>query len=374
MTASIPELVSLPGGTFRMGNDGGRPDERPAHMVTISAFRAAISPVSNAQYAAYVAVTGAAPAPFVSEERFAEPDQPAVGINWYEAVAYCDWLRSVSGIAYRLPTEAEREYAALGGLSGVAWPWTTRPDAFVEAINAMTRPHAPGSACANGYGLRCMAENVHEWCSDWYARDYYAESPGHDPIGPVDGKRRASRGGSWRHKEKLTAINARSSLDPSLHYSDFGFRVYAQGLVPYDGCMGEVTVRVKLSNLIDIERAAAGEQVSLRSVEVEAVVDTGAIRSVIPERVARALGLRIVPGRPVGLADGSVVVANRAQGLVLEILGRDTQEEALVLGDEVLIGQTTLEATDLVVDCGNRTVYPNPANPGWIMKVRRTMR
>ncbi len=59
---------------------------------------------------------------------------------------------------------------------------------------------------------------------------------------------------------------------------------------------------------------------------------------------------------------------------MLEILGRDTQEEALVLGDEVLIGQTTLEATGLVVDCANRTVYPNPANPGWIMKVRRIMR
>ena len=136
--------------------------------------------------------------------------------------------------------------------------------------------------------------------------------------------------------------------------------------------MGEVTVRVKLSNIIDIERIAAGESVTPRSVDVEAIVDTGAIRSVIPEHIARELGLRVIPGRDVGLADGSRVKAGRVQGLMLEILGREVGEDALVLGDEVLIGQTTLESTDLVVDCANRTVYPNPANPDWIMKVRAT--
>lgn len=134
--------------------------------------------------------------------------------------------------------------------------------------------------------------------------------------------------------------------------------------------MGEVTVRVKLSNLIDIERLAAGEQVSPRTIEVDAVVDTGTVRSVIPERLALQLGLRVISGRPVALADGSSVPARRAQGLVLELLGRDTQEEAIVLGDEVLIGQTTLEATDLLVDCAKRTIYPNPENPSGALKVR----
>ena len=134
--------------------------------------------------------------------------------------------------------------------------------------------------------------------------------------------------------------------------------------------MGEVTVRVKLSNLIDIERAAAGESVVPRSVEVEATVDTGAIRSVIPARIANELGLRVIPGRPVSLAGGGTLEAGRAQGLVLELEGRDTEEEAIVLGDEVLIGQTTLEATGLVVDRANRRVYPNPANPSGALKVR----
>lgn len=99
-------------------------------------------------------------------------------------------------------------------------------------------------------------------------------------------------------------------------------------------------------------------------------MDTGAIRSVIPARIARELGLRVVASRSVTLADGSTVVAGRAQGLVLEILGPDAEEEALVLGNEVLIGQTTLEAMALVVDCANRSIYPNPANPTGSYKVR----
>jgi clan AA aspartic protease len=136
--------------------------------------------------------------------------------------------------------------------------------------------------------------------------------------------------------------------------------------------MGEVTFRVKLSNQFDIERSASGEDVQLRTVEVDAIVDTGAVRSVIPARIAEALGLRVVEGRQAQLADGNAVPTGRVRGLLFEILGRDTQEEAMVLGDEVLIGQTTLEATDLVVDCANQRVYPNPDNPTWTLKIRLT--
>jgi formylglycine-generating enzyme required for sulfatase activity len=225
MTSDRPEFVTVPGGTFRMGKDGSRMDERPAHMVTVGRLAVAISPVSNAQYAVYVAAAGIAPAPFLGEERFAAPGQPVVGINWFEANAYCAWLGSRDGGHYRLPSEAEREFAALGGLTGTDWPWEGN-NPHVARISGLEGPHVPRPECANGYGLRCMAENVHEWCNDWYAADYYAVSPGEGPAGPESGQRRASRGGSWRHREKATRVNARSSLDPSFRYSDFGFRVY----------------------------------------------------------------------------------------------------------------------------------------------------
>jgi formylglycine-generating enzyme required for sulfatase activity len=73
-----------------------------------------------------------------------------------------------------------------------------------------------------------MAENVHEWCSDWYGKEYYAVSPLDDPRGPESGVRRASRGGSWRHREKVTRVSARSSIPPEFRYSDYGFRVYGE--------------------------------------------------------------------------------------------------------------------------------------------------
>jgi len=221
-----PEFVNIPGGTFLMGKDESRKDEGPAHPVTVGSFGAAISPVTNSQYAAFVQAAGSAPPPFLGEERFAGAGQPVVGINWFEAVAYCEWLGSSNSVRYRLPTEAEREFSALGGLAGGDWPWEGENAAFVAWISALNDPHSPTVECANDYGLRCMAENVHEWCSDWYASGYYAISPGGDPSGPESGKRRASRGGSWRHREKLTRVNARSSLAPSFRYSDFGFRVY----------------------------------------------------------------------------------------------------------------------------------------------------
>ena len=98
--------------------------------------------------------------------------------------------------------------------------------------------------------------------------------------------------------------------------------------------MGEVTVRAKLSNAFDIEFAARGGATAPRSVEVDATVDTGAVRSVISRQIAEDLGLRVLPGRPVTLADGNRVTAGRAEGIRFEILGRVTQEEALVLRSE----------------------------------------
>ncbi len=224
------ELALVPGGKFVMGSASGREDEQPEHVVAVAAFRAAVSPVTNAEYARYLAATGAEPPRFWQDERFNHPQQPVVGVSWFEAAAYCGWLSPIAGIHFRLPTEAEREYAALGGLARADWPWQGLPvgrHPLADQLSAAEQPHAPAPECANGYGLRCMADNVHEWCQDWYTPRYYAESPALAPPGPAAGTRRVSRGGSWRHGVKFTRITARASLDPSFRYNDFGFRVYA---------------------------------------------------------------------------------------------------------------------------------------------------
>ena len=127
--------------------------------------------------------------------------------------------------------------------------------------------------------------------------------------------------------------------------------------------MGEVVVRVKLTNLVDAELAAAGDPRVPRSVEVDAIVDTGAVRSVISQGISDQLGLRVKRQSTARLADGTVITAGVANGLMFEILGRETEAGAFVLGDEVLIGQTVLEEMDLLVDCAGHQVIPNPRNP-----------
>ena len=213
-----------------MGVNDQRRDERPAHAVTLPPFRAASRPVSNRQYASFVEHAEAAPPPFWTHSNFRIPDAPVVGISWHDAVAYCEWLSQQLRAHHRLPTEAEREYAARGGLDGADWPSASSdwPNEMSRASIAVAdHPHAPLDACRNTFGLYCMADNVHEWCSDWYDRNYYSVSPVMTPAGPDSGIRRASRGGSWRHRIKFTRVSARSSLPPDYRYNDYGFRVYA---------------------------------------------------------------------------------------------------------------------------------------------------
>jgi formylglycine-generating enzyme required for sulfatase activity len=222
-------MLPLPGARFVMGNDAGRPDERPAHSVSLRPFHAARRPVTNAEYAAFLEATGAEPPRFWTKPGFDAPDLPVVGVTWFDAVAFCDWLSQGTGRTFRLPTEAEREYATLGGLEGADWPWgnqhpAQRPE--LAEIATLARPHAPNELCINGFGLLCMADNVHEWCSDWYGAAYYAVSPEEAPAGPPSGVRRASRGGAWRHQIKFNRCSARSSLVPTFQYNDYGFRVY----------------------------------------------------------------------------------------------------------------------------------------------------
>ncbi len=119
----------------------------------------------------------------------------------------------------------------------VASPTTSTPGATRCSRKARSRsgrrvrdrPLPVGTTPPNGYGLYHMGENVHEWCTDWYDARGYIEPP-LDPEGEApEGTRRASRGGSWRHRVKVSRIAARSSLAPDRQYNDYGFRVYADG-------------------------------------------------------------------------------------------------------------------------------------------------
>jgi len=129
--------------------------------------------------------------------------------------------------------------------------------------------------------------------------------------------------------------------------------------------MGEIRVKVKLTNALDEALARRGQLTpqQVRSSEVDALIDTGVVRSVVPPQVAQDLGLQIRGQRVAEYADGRKEPVGVTEPLIIEYLQRDTLEEALVLGDEVLIGQTVLEKLDLVADCANRRLIPNPAHP-----------
>jgi sulfatase modifying factor 1 len=227
----VPALVHIPAGWFLMGCDTGQDCEKPVHRVWVDAFLLARCQVTNAEYGRFLRDTKTPPPPFWNDGAFNHPEQPVVGVSWREATHYCEWLSANAGGRFRLPSEAEWERAARGGCEAALYPWGDAPPQSLPDYAARcdaswkTGPEPVGRDEANGYGLYNMCDNVHEWCSDWYAPDYYAVSPERNPRGPETGVRRASRGGSWRHHVKMSRCAARSSIPPEFHYADYGFRV-----------------------------------------------------------------------------------------------------------------------------------------------------
>ncbi|MXW23852.1 MAG: formylglycine-generating enzyme family protein, partial [Chloroflexi bacterium] len=161
---SATHFVALPGGRFRMGSPM-RDDELPERDVTIDAFAVAITPVTNTEYRVFLDATGHEAPRFWDDPRFNAPDCPVVGVSWFDANAYCEWLSELLGRTCRLPTEAEREYAARGDVT-THFPWGDEPwleGRFALGSKGADRPHPVGSTPPNGFGLYHMAENVHEW-------------------------------------------------------------------------------------------------------------------------------------------------------------------------------------------------------------------
>ena len=218
-------LVLIEAGWFVMGWDEGPRSERPAHRVWTDAFAIGRFPVTNREYAVFLGDSSAPPPPWWTDPRFSEPDQPVVGASWTDAVAYCAWLSARDGQPHRLPTEAEWEKAARGGLEGARFPWgAARP-----SRTSFDRPPRVTDTPANPLGIAALSGVCHEWCLDWEDPGYYAVSPDRNPAGPPDGRRRVSRGGAWRHHDPWSPVAHRSSLPPALRYSDYGFRIVRPG-------------------------------------------------------------------------------------------------------------------------------------------------
>jgi len=221
--------VLIPEGWFWMGSEGRYRWESPRHRVWLDDFELAQTPVTRGEYKEFLNATGHAQPAGWNDSSFSRSDQPVVGVDWFAASSYCEWLSQYEGLTYRLPTEAEGEKACRGNLDNADYAWGDEPPDAIDYFRREWKgPRPVGEWRPNGYGLFNMGDNVHEWCSDWYDENFYSLSPERNPSGPENGTRRISRGGSWRHQIKASRAAHRSSLPPGFAYTDYGFRVARQ--------------------------------------------------------------------------------------------------------------------------------------------------
>ncbi len=261
----VSGMILIEGGEFMMGTDDrSYPYEGPSHRVSLDSFYLDKYEVTNRQYAAFADATG-----FLTESEklgwsgvfdprrngwtkgdgadWRHPhgagssysdmlDFPVVHLSWEDAAAYCEWRGA------RLPSEAEFEYAARGGLEGATYAWGNEltpggvhhanlwqgnfpdQDRTLDGYGS----HGPvGQFPANGNGLHDMTGNVWEWVADWYAPDYFANSPTRNPQGPRSGTQKVQRGGSWLCSENYCQgyrVAARMMTDPDSGLNNLGFR------------------------------------------------------------------------------------------------------------------------------------------------------
>lgn len=272
-------LVLVPSGSFWMGAIGSDPnanaDERPRHRVRIARpFYLSSTEVTIGQFRQFVAATGyrteaevdgvggwgwdAESATFIGlDPRFhwrhtgwpQTADHPVVNVTWNDAVAFCDWLSRREGRVYRLPTEAEWEYACRAGTTtlystgndpealatvGNVADRTAREALFpnwesaIHARDGYTFTAPVGRFRPNAWGLFDMHGNVWEWCSDWYDESFYASSPATCPTGPlqpVGFPSRVVRGGGWSSVPVYVRTSNRPGRTPDARYDYLGFRV-----------------------------------------------------------------------------------------------------------------------------------------------------
>lgn len=222
-------MVAIPEGPFWMGVDGllGLEDERPRHQVWLDAYALDQFEVTTGRYAAFLRATGhKTPWLWETVNLAIHADRPVIGVDWEDALAYCRWTGK------RLPTEAEWEKAARG-TDERAFPWGNQPPTADLANHALgarfsySQTLMPVGRYEKGkspYGAYDMAGNVWEWVQDWYAGDYYIQSPEKNPKGPDTGQMKVLRGGSWSELPKYLLTYGRFKLPPETRNSYTGFR------------------------------------------------------------------------------------------------------------------------------------------------------
>ena len=261
-----PSMINIPAGTFAMGFDGGedgRP-EGPVRQISVPAFAMGVYEITQAQFAYFVSQTGYQPkggCRVWPDEKMADgavyswqdpgygktplPDQPVACVSWYDAVAYANWLAEVTGKPYRLPSEAEWEYATRAG-STSDYYWGDDPEDGCDHANMNDasgaqngfrwaqaacddghRMAAPvGSYQPNAFGLYDMLGNVWEWLADCYVLDYAGvpvDGSAYTPSETCD--RRSVRGGSWITRPDRHRVSFRGRDPEDTLYFMFGFRV-----------------------------------------------------------------------------------------------------------------------------------------------------
>ena len=236
----FPEMISVEGGSFVMGSE----EEGNTRQVTLDGFWIQKTPVTYCQYFRFKQEGGLQ----VRRPGWGRlGDDPVVYVSWYDAIRYCNWLSAQDGLTpvytingndveanwnahgYRLPTEAEWEYAARGGKEQRPFAYSGSDDldevGWYEA-NSENRTQAVGFKQPNSLGLYDMSGNVWEWCWDLYG-DYAPEAQT-NPTGPSAGGRRVLRGGCWYYNSRFCRVSSRISTTPSFEFNDFGFRVARQ--------------------------------------------------------------------------------------------------------------------------------------------------
>ena len=235
------KMVFVESGEFLMGSsdndDEAIENEKPQHKVWVDSFWIGKYPVRFDEFDVYCMKTSNYQRGLIFKKYYpydngwGRKGMPVINVSWYDAVDFTEWLSEKIDLKFRLPTEAEWEYACRGGKLSRGYKYSGSNN--VDEVgwyegNSGSKSHPVGLKKSNELGIYDMCGNVKEWCSDRYGKKYYLESPYRNPKGPLSGSFRVLRGGSWNSSARFLRFlrcTRRYSCDPTGRYNDSGFRL-----------------------------------------------------------------------------------------------------------------------------------------------------